>query len=228
MSIRAVLFDVYGTLLRSGAGGLHPDPRLRAAIAKAHAASPHPFPEVDIREIHADLCPGLTAEEIGEQAMRQEELLNPVSEMPGARETLEGLAGRGLKLGLVSNAQFYTVPILEGRLGATLTELRIDPHLCRFSYMERRAKPDPWLFEAAREALAMIEVKAEEVLYVGNDVRNDIDPAGAAGFRTVLFAGDASSLRLRGRGREDCGADHVIVDLRELLKLVKPMTGPLP
>ena len=62
--IKAVLFDIYGTLLSSAAGEIHPDPLLRDAIAKAHAASPHPFPEVDIREIHAALHPHLLEREI--------------------------------------------------------------------------------------------------------------------------------------------------------------------
>jgi putative hydrolase of the HAD superfamily len=226
VSIRAVLFDIYGTLLRSGAGESHPDPELRAAISEAHAVSPYPFPEVDIREIHAGLHPGLSAAESEGLALRHEQAVNPVSPMPGARETLEALAAVGTRLGLVSNAQFYTIPVLESCLGITLAELKIDTRLCRFSYVERRAKPDVWLFESARETLATVGVEAEEVLYVGNDVRNDIDPARATGFRTVLFAGDDTSLRLRGRSLEDSGADHVIHDLREILKLVSPMTVP--
>ena len=228
MKIRAVLFDVYGTLLKSRADGVHPDPVLRAEIARVHAESPHPFPEVDIREIHSALHPEMSATEIEELALRHERKVNPLSAMPGAREALEGLAAMGLKLGLVSNAQFYTVPVIEENLEASLGELGIGCDLCWFSYVVRRAKPDSWLFEAAREALVEMGVEAGEVLYVGNDVHNDIDPARTTGFRSVLFAGDADSLRLRGRSPDDCGADHVIRDLRELLRLVSPMPGSPP
>jgi putative hydrolase of the HAD superfamily len=220
VSIRAVLFDIYGTLLKSAAGEIHPDPELRAAIAEVHAASPFPFPEVDIREIHARLHPELGVMEIEALAMRHEEESNPVSAMPGARETLEALAVMGVRLGLVSNAQFYTGPVFERCLGVSMAELGIDAGLCRFSYVERRAKPDRWLFESVREALALAGVGAGEVMYVGNDVRNDIDPARSVGFRTVLFAGDDGSLRLRGRGVEECGADHVIRELGEIVELV--------
>lgn len=217
MSPRAVLFDIYGTLLSSAAGELHPDPALRDLIAKAHTDSPHPFPEIDIREIHSALQPELAPDEIEAFAIAHEERANPVTPMPGAAETLRHLAVKGIPLGLISNAQFYTVPILEEALGATLTELGIDPDLCCFSYIERRAKPDPFLFEIIREKLARRGIQPCEALYVGNDVRNDIDPARATGFRTALFAGDPASLRLRGRSFDDCGADQVIHDLREIL-----------
>jgi putative hydrolase of the HAD superfamily len=214
---RAVLFDIYGTLLRSAAGELHPDPALRELIARAHRASPHPFPEIDIRELHAALHPRLAPREIETLALAHEGRTNPVTPMPGAADTLRKLAAQGIPLGLVSNAQFYTVPILEEALGADLAELGIDPSLCSFSYLERRAKPDAHLFEILRAPLARRGIPAAAVLHVGNDVRNDIEPARATGFRTALFAGDPDSLRLRGRSLDDSGADLVIQDLRELL-----------
>jgi putative hydrolase of the HAD superfamily len=216
MPLHAVLFDIYGTLLSSAAGELHPDPALRDLIAKAHAASPHPFPEIDIREIHAVLHPELGPEEIEALAFAHEWKANPVSAMPGAADVLRHLAARGIPLGLISNAQFYTVPVLEEALESTLAELGIDPRLCGFSYLERRAKPDPYLFEIVRDHLTKRGIPASQVLYIGNDVRNDIDPARATGFRTALFAGDPLSLRLRGRNLDHCGADHVIRDLREI------------
>lgn len=221
--IKAVLFDVYGTLLASGAGDLHPDPALRAAIDTAHAASPHPFPEVEIREIHAAMHPGLSREEIEELALRHERSVNPTEAIPGAVETLLGMRDLGISLGLVSNAQFYTLPELERCLGS-LESLGIDPGLCVFSYEHRRAKPDVFLFEMARDRLLARGIPAGEVIYIGNDVRNDIEPAAQAGFRTVLFAGDA--LRLRGRPLDDCGAAAVLTDLRDLLPIVAQSSGP--
>ncbi|HEY1121187.1 MAG TPA: HAD family hydrolase, partial [Haloferula sp.] len=143
--LRAILFDVYGTLLKSSAGETHPDPAIRGLIEKAHAASPHPFPEIDIREIHASIHPQLSAAEIERLAMAHEQAVNPVITMPGAAETLRELSSRGLKLGLISNAQFYTVPVMESSLGDSLENFGIDPDLCFFSYLERRAKPDTHL-----------------------------------------------------------------------------------
>jgi putative hydrolase of the HAD superfamily len=219
MTYRAVLFDIYGTLLASAAGEIHPDPELRPWIEKAHAASPHPFPEVDIREIHEAMHPELSAVEIERLAMAHEQAANPVTAMPEARETLRALSACGVMLGLVSNAQFYTVPALEACLGGRVGELGIHPDLCVLSYLERRAKPDVHLFRIIRDRLLERGIREDEVLYVGNDVRNDIDPAKAAGFRTALYTGDARSLRLRGRGLGECGADHVIGALGEVTSL---------
>jgi putative hydrolase of the HAD superfamily len=218
--IRAVLFDIYGTLLVSNAGGTHPDPALRAAIASAHAASPHPYPEVDIREIHAALRPELSEAEIEVLAMEQECALNPVAPMPGVVEMLQALMAAGIAVGLVSNAQFYTVQVLEKALGASLDDLGVDLALCQFSYEVKRAKPDLCLFHAVRDALASRGVPATEVIYVGNDVQKDIDPARATGFRTALYAGDSRTLRLHGRTLEEAGADRVVNDLREIADLV--------
>lgn len=218
--IKAVLFDIYGTLLISGAGESHPDPRIRTAIEAAHAASGLAFPEVDIREIHAALNPALAPGEIEELALRHELTCNPTAEMPGAAGTLRELHRRGFTLGLISNAQFFTLPVLEGHLHAPLEALGIDPELVVFSYHLLRAKPDPFLFKAARDLLAGRGIAPAAVLYLGNDVRNDIDPARAAGFRTALFAGDARSLRLRGRLPEDCRADAILTELRQLLQIV--------
>lgn len=217
--IKAVLFDVYGTLLESAAGEEHPSPELRDAIAEAHARSPHPFPEVEIRAIHAALHPELAWEEIEKVALRHERAVNPTKAMPGAVEALLGLKGLGLALGLVSNAQFYTVPELERCLGS-IGALGIDRDLCVFSYEHLRAKPDRFLFEFAKDRLQARGIPAEAVLYVGNDVRNDIEPAARVGFHTALFAGDASSLRLRGRSLDDCRADVVPTELGQLVRVV--------
>ncbi|MEK7952516.1 HAD family hydrolase [Luteolibacter soli] len=217
MNLRAVLFDVYGTLLKSSAGEIHPDPTLRALIEKAHAASPHPFPEVDIREIHAAMHPELSSNGIEQLAMEHEQAANPVTAMPGAVETLRELSSRGLKLGLISNAQFYTIPVLESCLGDSLANLGIDPDLRFFSYLERRAKPDVHLFEIARVRLLERGIQPHEVLYVGNDVRNDIDPANSCGFLTALFTGDDTSLRLHGRSLEESGASLILPRLPDLL-----------
>ena len=49
----------------------------------------------------------------------------------------------------------------------------------------------------ADEKLGSKGIQPASVLFVGNDMLNDIYPAHAIGFQTALFAGDRRSLRLR-------------------------------
>ena len=75
----------------------------------------------------------------------------------------------------------------------------------------------------------MAELKAKgiqpvSVLYLGNDMLNDIYPARTVGFQTALFAGDRRSLRLR-KDDPRCAAlspDLVVTDLGQLPQLITP------
>lgn len=233
--IRAVLFDVYGTLLDASSGdGISPEVALagimpathpellrdlRRAVQSAHAASPFPHPEVDIREMWAQLLPAWPEEEIEQFAREVEDRLTPAVEMRGAIVTLRGLASAGVTMGIISNAQFYTARVMERCLGGSFEQLGFDPLLCWFSWEHRRAKPDPWLFEMARAKLLERGISATEILYVGNDVVRDIMPAAACGFRTALLVG-SPELRLHGHAAEKSGATYLLQGLEEIWGIV--------
>jgi putative hydrolase of the HAD superfamily len=139
--------------------------------------------------------------------------------MPHLRKLLRECRQARLRLGIISNAQFYTPFLLKWLVGAALTDFGFSPELILWSYRWGHAKPSPVLFETARERLAGHSIPPHHVLYVGNDMRYDILPAQQAGFQTALFAGDARSLRWR---RDDARCrrhqpDLVITDLRQLL-----------
>ncbi|MDR1903829.1 MAG: HAD family hydrolase [Treponema sp.] len=139
-----------------------------------------------------------------ELALRYELAVNPVYPMEGVRETLKLLSARGFHLGLISNAQFYTPLLFEAFFGASVEELGFDPELVSYSYELGEAKPSPSLFAPALRRLAALGQGPETCLYVGNDMLNDIFAAAASGFKTLLFAGDRRSLRLR-EGNKLCG-----------------------
>lgn len=199
-------------------------------IRLSHAASRakgHEFPEVEVREIWSDLItevlPGTipTPSQVQSLAIAYELATNPVWPMPGLKETLGTLRDRGLKLGIVSNAQFYTPLLFEAFLGRNIDHLGFDPRLGVFSYQHKRAKPGTFLYEQLRDALAVQGVTPRETLYVGNDALKDIHPAATLGFRTALFAGDQRSLRLR----EDCPSllppDTVVTHLSQIPTLLR-------
>lgn len=186
-------------------------------------------PEVDILEVWRDLIEelgeqGLISVAVSETALRLAALefecrVNPVRPMPGTPDLLARFRERAIPLGIVSNAQFYTPLLFPALIGAPLGELGFEPDLCSFSFRLREAKPSSRLFEHPLRVLhEKWHMEAGEVVYVGNDMLNDIYAASLAGCRTVLFAGDRRSLRMRDDEPRCQGLmpDAVITDLTQL------------
>ena len=268
--VRAILFDIYGTLLISDSGDVDVAQFKEEAVLKAfeegHIEIPPdvppgkvssrsvelfkstiqdmhrdakeggiPFPEVDIVRVWQELVIRLEREgsairlpisDYERCAVVFEMLCNPVYPMPGLGELLTELGRADIHLGLVSNAQFFTPLTLSYFLNGTIAEGEMvrpfDPKLTFYSYRYLRAKPDLYLFELAREQLALFGVTPGQTLYLGNDMLNDIWAASQIGFKTVLFAGDARSLRLR-RDRDQVRnllPDAVITELNQLARLL--------
>ena len=225
--IRAVLFDIYGTLFVSGAGEIAADPdhplAPAAATTSSHIEEMEAYFRQEVQSRHKksrDLgidWPEVRVEEIWahytgkipdawnipqknmeyELAVHYELAVNPVYPMPHAESLLRSLVTSGRKLGIISNAQFFTPLLFNAFFKKSPEELGFDPCLCIYSFEEKEAKPSARLFIKAQKLLELQNIKPEETLYIGNDMRNDIIPAAAAGFITALFAGDRRSLRLR-------------------------------
>lgn len=261
--IRAVMFDVYGTLLISGSGDIGTAAAdnkeecfvaaLRAAgqtysgeaseglasfhnaIAAVHESLKKKgtaYPEVRIDEVWQKVITkwdetGRTQEPFDADrarllAIEYEMRVNPVWPMPGLVDVLDTIRKAGLTLGVVSNAQAFTPKLFEPLTGRSVSSLGFVDELCFWSYEHRHAKPGVALYEEAAEVLAACGLEVEQVLYVGNDMRNDIWPASKVGFRTALFAGDGRSLRLREGDEEVAGVEPtvVITDLAQLLTVL--------
>jgi len=264
--VRAVLFDVYGTLVVSASGDLgvaqetSEEHALRQALEASelagdlekasrrgarlllerieathdelrHRAVAHP--EVDIREVWAVVLATLRAEElvlgdaspqqIDRLAVEYECRVNPVWPMPCLEETLGKLRQRGLRLGIVSNAQFYTPLLFGAFLDQSLSDLGFDDELCEWSYVRRQAKPSTGLYERVAEELDRRHgVSPRQTLFVGNDMLNDIWAAAEVGFQTALFAADQRSLRLRREDPRcaDLEPDVVLTDLAQVVGCV--------
>ena len=73
-------------------------------------------------------------------------------------------------------------------------------------------KPDQRLFQLALDGMS---VAAENAVYVGNDMHRDIFGAREAGMTTVLFESDQGTSAYL-----DCVPDYRITDLRDLLKIL--------
>ncbi|MEX0324870.1 MAG: HAD family hydrolase [Puniceicoccaceae bacterium] len=258
--IRAVVFDVYGTLFISGSGDISlarnedRSPAIVASLETAgfqlieHAApwskafmeelefarnerleQGIPYPEVRIGEVWQALVERaardnwLSGDGSIELAIVDHECrVNPCWPMPGLQKTLEELGRRGLAMGIVSNAQFYTPLLFKALLGQPLEDFGFEDARCVWSYIEREGKPSKDLYRKLKDKLAIEGIAPEETLYIGNDIRNDIWPARELGFRTVLFAGDERSLRWRKEDPDCSGVqpEFVITELGQLLEIV--------
>ena len=247
--IRAILFDVYGTLFVSSAGeigttieesdlnpairglftkyGIRGDPRtvlsrFSRAIVDEHEELNRDgidHPEVEIDRIWSRVLENDDRESVRDFAVEYEWIVNPAYPMPHLRELMAACKDKGITMGIISNAQFYTPDLFRWFFDADPKDLGFHPGLTFYSYQFKHAKPSPLMFQAAVDALGKMSISQHSALYLGNDKLNDIYPAKTAGFQTALFAGDRRSLRLREddiRCR-NLKPDLVITDLIQLL-----------
>lgn len=183
------------------------------------------FPEVEIREVWKSIASQLKlpGERIESAALAYECAVNPCWEMPGAGKVIRTLRKNSFPLGIISNAQFYTGAVVEGVSGINLSGADFEPTLSVYSYREGFGKPSRQLFEKALREAEALGIQSQEVLYIGNDLVKDIEPAVEVGFRTGLFAGDQRSLRTGAMTVEEaCGkADVVLTELIQLPEVLR-------
>jgi len=267
--IKAVIFDIYGTLLISSSGdidqaSLNKDnmqkameaggfdlsgckketgsfllDQLQVQVKRQHEelkTKGYPYPDVDIFKVWQNMFEAaenkgllkLSGNESWADTIMVFELLsNRVYPMPGMKEVLLEIKKMGLPIGIVSNAQFYTPIIMNYFLtGEFSTDQHIDlfeEDLSVYSFKELRAKPDTALFDKFIPVLnSKYNIETSETIFVGNDMLKDVYTATKAGLRTVLFAGDERSLRLREEDPRVKGMfpDFIINDLQQLTQII--------
>lgn len=261
--VRAVVFDIYGTLISSGVGDISLSSKSNSNDALLYTLSNQGikvlstsdsrhlynllllsieyfqrkrskegvcYPEVEIRQVWKYYLEKLVTKklinpppadlDIEGLIIEYECRVNPTQPMPGLVNTLNELHQRGLKISIISNAQFYTPLLFDALIGKSLSELNICTDCAIWSYILKEGKPSQRLYElSANHLFKIYQIDPKQVLYVGNDMRNDIWPAQSVGFKTALFAGDKLSLRRR-KDDPQCKqieADLEITQLHQLL-----------
>lgn len=179
-----------------------------AADRDAKRAAGVPHPEVRIEQIWLQLLEeavpdtALSLSFAQEVALFFERRANPKKLQLHAFDALTELKRRGMRQGIVSNAQFYTLIELsellrdESACSICTYESIFNPELVFLSCDRGVAKPDPTLFQFAVEAAARDGISPSECLFVGNSRENDIEPATAVGFRTAYYAPDGDITNL--------------------------------
>jgi FMN phosphatase YigB (HAD superfamily) len=239
MKLRAVISDIYNTLLEVG-----PPPAAAAErweflwedkladparltleefevecekiVAREHAAAilvGVQYPEIYWPAVAKEALPELARlgeAERDEFLYQHAKLLRTVRLMPGAAEALSELARRNVLLGLISNCQPYTLRELDGALSAAeLSRALFRPELCFFSFANGFSKPNPHAFRVLRAELQAQGISPAEILMVGDRLVNDLEPAHAHGFQTWWLTTTASAVGHTG-GDWSVFRQHVI------------------
>jgi putative hydrolase of the HAD superfamily len=214
MKVRALIFDVYHTLLQIGPPPADADERwlqvgrdffaeplpvslsgfsecTRALVQREHRvalAAGVEFPEIVWPQIVAEALRELRA---GDEAVPPGflrvhlQLLRTLTLMPGAAELLRLGQARELALGIASNAQHYTLAELDELLAPTGLSLNLfDPQLCFWSFENGFSKPNPHVFRILGARLWARGIPPQATLMIGDRLDNDIRPAQRQGWQT--------------------------------------------
>ncbi|TKW37756.1 hypothetical protein SEVIR_1G068700v4 [Setaria viridis] len=106
----------------------------------------------------------------------------PYSVFPDARPFLRWLRGRGLAVGIVSNAEYRYRDVVLPALGLNQGS---EWDFGVFSGVVGVEKPDPRIYEAALEAAG--GVAPAEALHIGDSLRKDYAPARSLGMHALLL-----------------------------------------
>ncbi|SFN10381.1 HAD family hydrolase [Thermodesulforhabdus norvegica] len=228
---RAVLFDVYDTLVRSTIGDLEEqrrrksdsssfvDTALRFGFNSEIGARWHTLFFDYIEEEHSRcrrlgimraevlverIWDRILKETVPERSRFEEDArkiglyrelkANPVAHFEGVLELWSFLNREKILVGLVTNAQYYTLPVLSWVLNVNLADY-LTPQIVICSYALGYAKPDPYFFRYVETQIRRLGLESRHVWVVGNDPENDMAAAKPYGFTTVLFTGSSSDAK---------------------------------
>jgi putative hydrolase of the HAD superfamily len=224
---RAVLFDLFDTLLRIDSEGYFEEKREEARLLGVDAerfiaawmdasdeAQTGRLPDFRARLRHAARACGVDPDEtvLGRVAILEPRMLSCTALHPDVLPTLEGLRRHPrLRVVLVSNAS-STAALLVERLDLA----RHFDHLA-FSFRVGVLKPHPDIYLTACAALG---VRPVECLFVGDGNGFELDGAGALGMETVRIERPVESgSHRKGESRT---FDTSVDDLTRVLTLVRP------
>lgn len=229
MNLRAVIFDLYGTLLEFGPPPADAEqqwaqdwqaafgtaPRLtrlqfadecRRVVALEHSAARArriACPEVfwpDIVDAALPEVARLPAAARANLPFYEAGLTHTVRLMPGAADALRAAQAASLHLGLASNCQPYSLRELDRALAtAGLSRDLFHPRLCFLSFEHGFSKPNPHVFRHLTARLRLLGVAPAEAMMVGDRVDNDLDPARVHGWQTCAIGPDSAACWSRFR-----------------------------
>jgi FMN phosphatase YigB (HAD superfamily) len=216
--VRAIIFDVYKTILDVGEAPLDAERRWYNLLVQTFGSTL----DVSLEELTIR-CAGIAGEDHSEARGRGIDhpevnwptvmkralpILNSLSEAklanfifhhaqlsrtlklaPSCGSLLRQCVQGGILLGIASNAQAYTLRELQ----VALKEARLDMSIFQvdltfWSFQYGFSKPDPYVFQTLRARLLNRRIASAETLMVGDREDNDLLPAEMVGWRTWQFS----------------------------------------
>lgn len=244
MSVRAVIFDVYQTLLEVGPPPDDADARWRALWTRLPGNTPPPslvaftadceavirrehalareqgvaWPEVYWPAVTVAAAPALRALDppvLDDWLFAHAQLVRTVRLDPHAGNVLRRLASTGIAQGIASNAQPYTWRELEDALRTVgLDGACFDPALRFWSFEQGFSKPDPHVFRLLSARLRARGISPDETLMVGDRLDNDVAPARRAGWQ-AWHLGRAGPVTVPGGSGDACLASAAMLTVPE-------------
>jgi pantothenate kinase-related protein Tda10/FMN phosphatase YigB (HAD superfamily) len=134
-----------------------------------------------------------------------------------------------IKLGIISNAQFYTEKDLL-KLLKTTQEFKdvksiydvFEKDLCFFSYKIGFSKPNTKIFDLVNKKLSSYNISMNESLFVGNDVFNDIYSGNQSNMQTCLVINPETKYR-----KNDERLKKINKNKQSILKVADPTAAEL-
>jgi FMN phosphatase YigB (HAD superfamily) len=145
---------------------------------------------------------------------------------PGAADAMLTIATRGVRQGLLADAQSFTTLQLQRGLAAQLPTIRLndllDDDLRLLSCEMHGRKPSERIFRKVLAAVKEQGLEPEQVLHVGNSMTRDLVLSRRVGMRTALFAGDKDSLQATPEQLKDPSSrpDVLLTDLSQLADVI--------
>jgi putative hydrolase of the HAD superfamily len=230
VALRAVLFDLFGTLVSSGLWREHD--AVVARMGEILQAPPEAFFEVfnvetrldrevgrfhSLEENLAYVCRKIGVpvdEELIARAaqVRRDFVASVLVPRPDAVPTLRALDRMGLRLGLISDCSPEVPPLFTRTPLAALIQVTV------FSALEGTKKPDPRMYAAACEAL---RVEPGQALFVGDGGSSELTGARDCGITPVLLRTPGEDFDLEHRPDAKDWQGESIARLSELPELMQ-------